>query len=136
MWTCPSCGEMHGDQFRECWKCAAAPEEPAAPPPATSPTPERKLRPMSAFLLRAGAGFLVGLVVSLSSLNFVNLHTMLPGLLDVSPQDKVAIGLVGGVLCGGIVGLLCWVLFPYEPAPTKGESAAAEADSENADHSA
>jgi len=27
MWTCPTCGEQHEDQFDSCWKCAPAPAE-------------------------------------------------------------------------------------------------------------
>jgi len=33
MWTCPTCGEKHEDQFEECWKCAGHrySEQPAIP---------------------------------------------------------------------------------------------------------
>src|ERR1043166_4005114 len=121
MWVCSKCGEPHQDQFKECWKCAGiemsmGEQRAAAPPPATPKAPERPLRSTSSVLARAGVGFLIGVVLSLSSLNFVNTQTLLPGQ-ELSPGAKSVFALVVGVIFAVVVGLFFWVLFPFEPTP-------------------
>src|SRR6266852_7911971 len=117
MWICQRCGEPHQDQFKECWKCAGAQAEESVvagePPPRPAPSPtERKLRPLSSIIVRGLVGFLVGLLLSLSSLNFINPKAVLP---DVSSTDKFVISLWAGAIVGSVVGLFIWVMFPYEP---------------------
>ena len=130
MWTCPRCGERHEDQFKECWKCFEAQmneQVTAAPPKAKPPEPqERKLRSTGSILLRAGIGFLAGMLLSMSSFNFINPQTSLLGL-DLSSTNVVVFGLVIGLIFGTIVGLFFWVLFPYEAAGHVSEGQANDA---------
>lgn len=119
MWICPRCGEPHQDQFKECWKCIGAEIDEhvtaGTPRPEPSkPPPERRLRSTGSILLRGGIGFLFGTLLSISSCNFVNPQTVLPGQ-DLSATNKTIIALIVGAIFGVIVGLFFWVLFPYEP---------------------
>jgi hypothetical protein len=120
MWICPRCGEPHQDQFKECWKCVGAEmdEHVTAEPPRPKPPPERRLRSTGSILLRAGIGFLLGMLLSMSSCNFVNPQTVLPGQ-DLTATNKVFIALVVGAIFGVIVGLFLWVMFPYEPCENR-----------------
>ena len=127
MWVCSKCGEPHQDQFKECWKCAGIEMEKSehvmpGPPPVTLPPPERRLRSTGSVLARAAVGFLIGAVLSLSSLNFVNPQTLMPGQ-EMTPGSKTVFALVIGAIFGLIVGLFFWVLFPYEATaePTQTE---------------
>jgi hypothetical protein len=119
MWICPKCGEPHQDQFKDCWKCVGAEMEEHVTAELPKPLPpgrERRLRSLRSILLRAAIGFVVGLLVSLSSLKFIDLRSVLPAVVDISPTNRVAIGLIGGALCGILVGLFFWVALPYEPS--------------------
>ena len=126
MWTCSQCGERHQSQFKDCWKCAgAAMEQPvtAVAPPEPEPSPpERRLRSLGSILVRAGVGFFLGAILSFSTFNVVNPRTILPAVLDISPTDKIAMGLIGGAIIGVLVGLFFWVLFPYEPRVGRDET--------------
>ena len=116
MWICPSCGEPHQDQFKECWKCVGAEMNEhvtAEPPKPTPPVPERRLRPVGSILLRAGVGFLIGVLLSLSSFDLVNPRTLLPGQ-ELSPAGKTVFALAVGSIFGLFVGLFFWVVFPYQ----------------------
>jgi hypothetical protein len=116
MWICPRCGEPHQDQFKECWKCVGSEMNEhvtAEPPRLTAPTPERRLRPVGSILLRAGAGFLIGVLLSLSSCDLVNPRALLPGQ-ELSPAAKTVFALVVGLIFGLVVGLFFWVVFPYQ----------------------
>lgn len=120
MWICRRCGEPHQDQFKECWKCvgAAMDEHVVAGEPKLTPTlppKERKLRSVGSILLRAGIGFLVGMLIGLSSLNFINPSKILPEEWIVSTKDVIVLGLVAGAIFGTLVGIFVWVVFPYEP---------------------
>ncbi|MBL9150328.1 MAG: hypothetical protein JNM94_16690 [Phycisphaerae bacterium] len=46
MWTCPTCGEAHDDQFDACWRCTGRAKDAEAPAPIAPPTlsPWRCLR--------------------------------------------------------------------------------------------
>jgi hypothetical protein len=120
MWICQRCGEPHQDQFKECWKCVGkgvdehVTAEPPRPEPPKPPA-ERRLRSTGSILVRAGIGFLVGTLLSMSSCNFVNPQTVLPDQ-GLSPANKVFIALIVGAIFGVIVGLFFWVVFPYEPS--------------------
>ena len=134
MWVCPKCGEPHQDQFKECWKCVGAEMEmgehvTAEPPRPVLPPAERRLRSFSSVLARAAVGFLIGAVLSLSSLNLVNPQTILPGQ-ELSPTAKTVFALAVGAIFGIFVGLFFWVLFPYEPT-----NEPSEPDPGNTDHS-
>jgi hypothetical protein len=123
MWVCKRCGEPHQDQFKECWKCVGAQAEESVmagePPPRAAPLPtERKLRSLGSIIVRGLVGFLVGMVLSLSSLNFINPVTVLPEVTVVSSTDKFVFSLIAGAFVGLAVGLFFWVLFPYEPTAT------------------
>ena len=116
MWICPRCGEPHQDQFKECWKCIGAEMNEhvtAELPKPMPPAPERRLRPVSSILLRAGMGFLIGVLLSLSSCDLVNPRTLLPGQ-ELSPEAKTVFALVVGSIFGIVVGLFFWVVFPYQ----------------------
>ena len=120
MWICRKCGEPHQDQFKECWKCVGAEmdEHVVAGEPKLTPTlppKARTLRSLGSILLRAGIGFLVGMLLGLSSLNFINPKTMLPEEWIVSSKDKLVLGLIAGAVIGTLVGIFVWVVFPYEP---------------------
>ena len=118
MWICPKCGEPHQDQFKDCWRCVGAEMEeqvPAEAPQLVQPVRERRLRSLGSILVRAAIGFGVGMLVSLSSLNFVNLRSVLPAVIDISTTNRVVIGLIGGALFGILVGLFFWVALPYDP---------------------
>ena len=115
MWICPQCGEPHQDQFKECWKCVGAETNEhvtTEPPKLTPPVPERRLRPVGSILLRAGVGFLIGVLLSLSSFDLVNPRTLLPGQ-ELSPVAKTVFALVVGSIFGVVVGVFFWVVFPY-----------------------
>ena len=118
MWICPRCGEPHQDQFKECWKCVGAETdehvtaEPPRPQPPKQP-PERRLRSTGSILLRAGIGFLLGTLLSMSSCNFISPQTVISDQ-DLTATNKVIIALIVGATFGVIVGLFFWVMFPYE----------------------
>jgi hypothetical protein len=118
MWICEKCGEPHQDQFRDCWKCAAAELETeehvtATPPRPALPPPERKLRSVGSILQRAAVGFLIGVLVSLSSFSFIKPQAVLPDQ-DLSLAGRTLFALIVGALFGVVVGLFFWVVFPYE----------------------
>ena len=118
MWTCKRCGEPHQDQFKECWKCVGAEMDEhvtAEPPRPELPKhpPERRLRSTGSILLRAGTGFLLGTLLSMSSCNFISPQTVIPDQ-DLTATNKVIIALIVGATFGVIVGLFFWVMFPYE----------------------
>jgi hypothetical protein len=111
MWICPSCGEPHQDQFKECWKCVGAEmpdhlseaEAPSFTPAGTAP--ETRLRPIGSFLVRAAAGFLLGALISV-------------GISQRAGQSFSQASLGGlswGLVCGAAVGVIGWVFFPYRP---------------------
>lgn len=120
MWICQTCGEPHQDQFKECWKCVGTQIDERRmagepPPKASLPAPERKLRSLGSIVVRALAGFLIGMVLSLSSLNFINPRAILPEVMVVSSSDKFFLSLIAGAILGTLVGLFIWVVFPYAP---------------------
>ena len=136
MWICRKCGEPHQDQFKECWKCVGAEidgqvmaGEPKLPP--ALPPKERKLRSLGSILLRVGIGFLVGLVIGLSSLNFINPRTILPDEWIVSTTNKIVLGLIAGAIFGILVGIFIWVVFPYAPMPESNAAKNADERSTN-----
>jgi membrane protease YdiL (CAAX protease family) len=128
MWVCPNCGEPHQDQFRECWKCVGAEIEAeqqqlevAAPSPPNAPA-ERRLRGYGWFLSRAAAGFLVGTLLSLMGLNYLNAQIRQSPLGDLgqglSPAGMTIAALLVGFVFAVLVGVFAWVVFPYEPTGT------------------
>jgi hypothetical protein len=108
MWTCPSCGEQHEDQFRECWKCFGKELEhavTATPPLPKPPAPPRTLRSNSSILVRTLIGAVVGMV-----LGEAVFHAS-----GVSPKEVTGYSAVAGAVFAACVGIFFWVLFPYEP---------------------
>src|ERR1700688_1465582 len=74
MWICRKCGEPHQDQFKECWKCVGAEMEDHTTAVSAKPLPtpsEPRLRSLSSILVRAGIGFMFGMLLSWSSLNLI-----------------------------------------------------------------
>lgn len=117
MWICPKCGEQHEDQFKECWKCAGAEMNPEATAIAVKPLPsmERKLRPLSSILARAGSGFVLGMILGSAAS-----HRVMPAFLQTGQEydwltGALVLGIGTGAVVGLLVGLYFWVVFPYEP---------------------
>ncbi len=106
MWTCPSCGEQHEDQFKECWKCFGKELQHAvtanSPPPLAPP---RMLRSYGAILARMIVGALIGTLLGVAVFH----------RWGVSLADAFVAGAIAGGVIGLLVGIFFWVLFPYEP---------------------
>jgi hypothetical protein len=122
MWTCPTCSELHQDQFKECWKCAGAEMEAhvtAAPP---RPKPPRQLRSLGSILARAAIAFIIGTLLGVAI--FHRNGAALP--------EAASAALVVGSVFAGVVGLFVWVFFPYAGSVPQPESA----DTEDGDSSA
>jgi hypothetical protein len=116
MWTCPRCGEQHGDQFTECWKCVgAAAQAQFAATPLPPAHPEPRLRPLSAVLKRAFIGFCVGAVLTMLFANFIDIRQLHASWPELSFLGTSFLSLIVGLAVGGMVGVFVWVIFPYEP---------------------
>ena len=111
MWVCQRCGETHQDQFQECWKCfdKQMDEHVAVdPPPVLPPSDERLLRPHGFFLVLGSIAAVIGFIIILAiRLKVPGWSLFLAGALEDS--------ILAGVIFGTMVGILCWVLIPYQP---------------------
>jgi len=124
MWTCPKCGEQHGDQFAECWKCVGAEMQTAITAAPTAPIQaERKLRPFGYFFARAIGAFAVGASLTMLFANVVNLRMLHDSLNELSLAGTSLLSVVVGFACAALVGLFVWVVFPYEPSAEPGNIA-------------
>jgi hypothetical protein len=100
MWTCRRCGEKHQEQFDACWKCAGAdlprrrPETVAGPP-----------RSLTCALRPALLGLAIGACLA----------GLLWSMLGASFASGMAIGGLLGAGTGAALGVLSWILYPFEP---------------------
>ena len=117
MWICPTCGEPHQDQFKECWKCVGAEmdsqgrENPLQNDNSKLATTERPLRSIGSIVFRVAAGFVIGMLLGVA---VFHRH-------GASLTQAVMMGAVVGTVVGVIVGVLVWVVFPFEPTGTPSE---------------
>ena len=104
MWTCPQCGEMHEDRFKECWKCANHSAHITAEEPKPAPPPP-PLRTAGSIVMRVVVAFVVGLIAGLAIFHRAGLP------LETAATYGLYLG--GGLALG--VGVFFWILFPYQP---------------------
>jgi hypothetical protein len=107
MWTCPQCGEMHDDNFKECWKCASPEHSPhiTAEPPKLVPPPEPKLRTNGSIVMRVVVAFIIGVIAGLAIFHRSGLAF----------ETALMYGLYMGGGLALFIGVFFWILFPYEP---------------------
>ncbi len=128
MWVCAKCGEPHEDHFKICWKCASQEMEEQVPADVPLPAPEPRLRSGGSILVRIAIAFVIGVILGGAAYQ---------GFLRRSLQgDDAATGvgifaLAVGVGLAILVGIVFWVIFPYEPtaAPEPAEKKEAPEDS-------
>lgn len=107
MWICPQCGEPHEIHFRLCWKCASVETHvQAGPPPPSAPPVERKVRSLGWVMARALIAFVIGVILGMAVF-----HRHAATLVEAAIS-----GAVVGLILAGVVGVVLWVVFPYEPA--------------------
>lgn len=107
MWTCPQCGEMHDDRFKECWKCAG-PEHSThitAEEPKFAPPPVQTVRSTGSIAMRVIVAFIVGIIAGMAIFHRSGLA------FEIAAMYGLYLG--GGLAF--LVGVYFWILFPYEP---------------------
>ena len=80
--------------------------------------------PLKSILVRPVIAFFIGVVLGLSSLNFISVRSLLPDELIVSSTDRFVLALIFGASLGSLVGVFIWVVFPYEPLSESNERSA------------
>lgn len=109
MWTCPTCGETHENQFVECWKCFGKEHEyhvSEKPLPPAPPAQDRTLRPVGSILFRVAIAFVIGVIMGMAMLY--------RGGRPFAEAAAISLGV--GISMGLSIAVVLWVVFPYEPA--------------------
>jgi hypothetical protein len=113
MWTCTHCGEVHEDQFKECWKCADPAQSPhvtAEAPKPTSEPPPRPLRSLASILVRVVFAFIIGIIAGAA---IVSTWFATSDAEQASSAYTYALGLGAGLAFATFITF--WIIIPYEP---------------------